>query len=56
MKIYEKYLTKQLTNPKLYNVNCIRGNNGENYGDNRAVPTNGATIIFVINFSLKMRK
>ena len=44
MKIYEKYLMKYLTNPKLYNVNYTKGNNNENNGDNGAVPTNGAAI------------
>ena len=41
MKIYDKYLMKYLTNPKLYNINYTRG--GENNADNGAIRgSNGA--------------
>ena len=41
MKIYDKYLMKYLTNPKLYNINYNRGSI-ENTGDNGAARSNGS--------------
>ena len=45
MKIYDKYLMKYLTNPKLYNTNYNKGNNIENTGDNGASRSNGGNIM-----------
>ena len=44
MKIYDKYLMKYLTNPKLYNINYNRGSNVENTGDNGASRSNGGNM------------
>jgi hypothetical protein len=45
MKIYDKYLMKYVTNPKLYNTNYNKGNNIENTGDNGASRSNGGNIM-----------